>query len=265
MRATDALWDTLYDPVAVEFLDLSSAEDILDVGCGSGMWTGTLLRLQRRAMMVGLDSDRGALSLASKNLGAKVDLVLADASSLPFKEGCFDLVTCRRLLINLRPGQRSKAIREMIRVAKVHRTVSSVEPSLHVEPATHFSTLKGSLRFSRRLEVLFPGTDFSLGPRVINLFLREGLEDVKVRGYLSIHAALPPDYDNAILNSVVHKGFKEALTELPEPSKAGTGKSLRNEASRLDLEMKGQKRRGQFASLSAIPIFITKGTKPLPD
>jgi hypothetical protein len=111
---------------------------------------------------------------------------------------------------------------------------------------------------------LFPETDFALGPRVINLFLREGLEDVKARGYLSVHAALPPDYDSAILNSVVHRGFKEALAELPEPLKGGTGKSLRREARRLDLEMKRQKRRGQFASLSAIPIFITKGTKPLP-
>jgi ubiquinone/menaquinone biosynthesis C-methylase UbiE len=262
---TDTLWDALYDSKAMDFLDLAGANNILDLGCGSGMWTWTLRRLQNRARIVGLDSDASALTQAKKNLGARAELVRADASFLPFKEGCFGFVTCRRLLINLGPRKRGKVIAEMMRVAKTGGLVTSVEPSLQANKANHFSTVRGSLRFSKRLEKAVAGTDFTLGPRVAYYFVRAGLQKVDVWAYLLVTAHLPPRYHDLFLSTVVHGGgFVHALSTVRPPFRGRKGKMLLCEAERLDREVSRQRDRKALVSVTAIPVFITKGTKLLP-
>jgi len=268
MREVDQLWEAYNDPVATSFLGLASHRRILDVGCGDGMWTWTLRRLARRKdlMLVGLDQDRKALELAKRRLAAGTDLVAADASSLPFREGSLDLVTCRRLLINLKPRKRRKVVQEMTRVARAKGTVSSVEPSLQTNRASQFSTVRGSLRFSRRLERAFAGTDFALGPRTAHLLVQQGLEGVKVWAYLLLYSALPPKYDSQFLNPVVHGGggFGHALATVPPRLRRRMGGALQSEARRLDSEMRKQLDRGSFVSVSVTPVFVAKGTKPSP-
>jgi SAM-dependent methyltransferase len=262
MRVTDTLWDALYDSKVMKFLDLASANSILDLGCGSGMWTGTLNRLRSKARIVGLDSDSSALVQAVKALGAKVELIQADTSLLPFREGCFDLVTCRRLLINLGPKMRRKVIREMIRVARAGGIVSSAEPCLQTNRANHFSTIGGDLRFDKRLEKLISGTDFALGPKVSYLFVREGLRRVGVWAYLLVRSYLPDKYDELFLSTVVHGGgFVHALSTVKPPLRGRTKNMLLQEAERLDREMRRQRDKKALVSVTAIPVFITKGTK----
>jgi len=266
----DALWDRLYDPMAFEFLDLEKARAILDVGCGSGLWTWTLLRLQKKASVVGLDLDKAALTRARKNLGRRASLVCADASSLPFRQGSFDLTTCRRLLINLSPRASATTIQEMKRVVKKGGTVCPIEPSLTASSATHFSTLRGGLKFSRRLEKMFSDTDFTLGPRVAHLLLKAGLREVKVRGYLPVLSSVPPEYHAQLLTSVVHEDFRKASAEVEgvkthlrrgvSPSRDGRTE-LSEEAELLDAEMEAQKRKGSFVSIAAFPMFVAKGRK----
>lgn len=230
------------------------------------MWTWTLRRLfkPKPTTLIGLDKDRGALTQASRILGAKVGLINADASFLPFKEGSFDLVTCRRLLINLRPRMRRKVIQEMQRVAKAGGTVSSLEPSLHVSTANSSSTVSGSLLFSKRLERAFSGTDFTLGPRVARFFIQEGLENVDVWAYLIINRALPPRYQrNPFMNPIVHgSGFADALKPLKRLLRGELGRLARREAKRLDRETMKQVRRKSLVSVFVVPMFVTKGTKP---
>ena len=259
----DALWDTLYDSTTTKFLDLARASVILDLGCGTGMWTWTLKRLQNKARVIGLDSDASALVQAAKNLGTRAELVRADASLLPFREGRFDLVTCRRLLINLRPRRRRKVMKEMIRVAKPGGLVSSAEPSLQTNRANHFSTIRGNLRFSRRLEKAVSGTDFTLGPEVAYLFVREGLQKVDVWAYLMVTSYLPPKYEEPFLSTVVHGGgFVHALSTVKPPPKGKKWEPILREAERLDREMGVQRRKKTLVSVTAIPMFLTRGTKP---
>ncbi len=74
---------------------------ILDVGTG----TGRILRnlLDREVTFVGVDSDRKMLEHFARKLRAssiefaKIDLVVADAQSLPFKPNSFAAVTCIRV------------------------------------------------------------------------------------------------------------------------------------------------------------------------
>lgn len=259
----DTLWDMVYDSTATKFLDLANTNSILDLGCGSGMWTWTLKRLRNEARIVGLDIDASALAQAAKNLGSKVELVRADASLLPFREECFDLATCRRLLINLGPRKRSEVIREMIRVARVGGLASSAEPSLQTNKANHFSTIGGDLRFDKRMEKMVSGTDFTLGPKVAYLFVREGLQKVDAWAYLLVGSYLPSKYKEVFLSTAVHGGgFVHALSTVKPPPKGKKWEPLRREAKRLDREARSQLRRRVLVSVTAIPVFLTKGTKP---
>jgi SAM-dependent methyltransferase len=258
----DALWDMVYDSTAMKFLDLTNTGSILDVGCGSGMWTWTLKRLRHKARIVGLDADSSALGQAVKNLGSKAELVRADASLLPFREGCFDLTTCRRLLINLEPRKRSKVIREMMRVSRIGGLVSSAEPSLQTNKANHFSTIGGDLRFDKRMEKTVSGTNFTLGPKVAYLFVREGLQKVDVWAYLLVGSYLPSKYDELFLSTVVHGGgFVHAVSTVRPPPKGRKWEPLLREAERLDREMRSQRKRRVLVSVTAIPVFLTKGIK----
>jgi len=261
----DALWNPIYDSTAKHFLGLANTNTILDLGCGIGMWTWTLKRLRKKAKIVGLDSDASALAQAAKNLGFELELVRADASFLPFRKGCFDLATCRRLLINLGPRKRRKVVKEMTRVTKVGGLVASAEPSLQTNRANHFSTIRGNLRFSRRLEIAISGTDFTLGPKVAYLFIRAGLRNVDVFAYLWVTSYLPPRYHNLWLSTVVHGGgFVHALSTVRPPPQGKKWEPLLREAKRLDREVRSQRKRKVLASVTAIPVFLTKGMKPLP-
>lgn len=253
----------MYDLAASEFLELPRARIILDVGCGSGMWAATLHRLRKRASLVALDSSAPALAQASKSLGGDAELIRADASFLPLKDKAFDLVTCRRLLINLKPRKRRGALREMVRVARPGGIISPAEPSLQTNRANHFSTVRGNLRFSKSLEKAVSGTDFTLGPKVAYLLVREGLEDVDVWAYPIVNSYLPPNYEDLFLSTVVHGGgFVHALSTVSPPLRGKVAKRLRKEGVRLDREVRRQRDQKSLVSVTEIPMFVTKGRKP---
>lgn len=87
-----------YLPGLVEF-GRWQGRDVLDVGCGAGL---DLVRLARGgARATGVELSRGSLSLACRYLeveGLHAELVQADASRMPFREGTFDLVLCHGVL-----------------------------------------------------------------------------------------------------------------------------------------------------------------------
>jgi ubiquinone/menaquinone biosynthesis C-methylase UbiE len=236
------------------------------------MWTSTLRRLTASdAIIVGMDRDAEALSKALKSLGGKVELILAEASFLPFKKGCFDLATCRRLLINLRARIRRKVLYEMIRVARAGGKVAAVETSSQANSANQFSTVSGSLGFSKRVQKAMSGTDFSLGPKVAGLFLGCGLEDVEVWAYPVLYTVLPPRYGRIDLHTLVHSGgFLDAIRTVYARSPRGEisplrgelRRQLRRQAKRLEDETRRQIAEEQFVSVSIVPVFVTKGTKP---
>lgn len=69
----------------------SSAERILEVGCGTGHWLGELQRLERE--LFGLDLSPGMLGQATQGLKS-TPLVCGNASCLPFIDACFDMIFC---------------------------------------------------------------------------------------------------------------------------------------------------------------------------
>jgi SAM-dependent methyltransferase len=65
---------------------------VLDLGCGGGWMTRTLIHMGHDA--IGVDVSRGILLTASTAAETKGRLIRADGHSLPFREGAFDAVVC---------------------------------------------------------------------------------------------------------------------------------------------------------------------------
>ncbi len=68
-------------------------EGILDLGCGEGVYVPYLL--ERASEVVGLDFSVGRLK---KTKEKKIDVVLADASHLPFRDNSFDIIWASELI-----------------------------------------------------------------------------------------------------------------------------------------------------------------------
>src|SRR5215218_7309037 len=77
-------------PVYEATLARVSGEDVLDVGCG----TGVFLRLcaDRGARVTGIDAAAGLLEVAAARV-PEASLTLGDLQTLPYADDSFDLVT----------------------------------------------------------------------------------------------------------------------------------------------------------------------------
>lgn len=71
---------------------------ILDVGCGTGYVTGKI-EGALGVEVLGVDISKNRLSMAQRNM--KGGLLIADATRLPFKNSCFDLVIATEILEHL--------------------------------------------------------------------------------------------------------------------------------------------------------------------
>jgi SAM-dependent methyltransferase len=111
--------------VAVAFLDwLAVPPDRawLDVGCGTGALTGTILAETNPSRIVGVDSSEGFLDTARQRVPAATFHV-ADAREIPLPGNDFDVVVSG-LVLNFVPEPRS-AVAEMARLAKPGALVAS--------------------------------------------------------------------------------------------------------------------------------------------
>ncbi len=97
-------------------LGLASGQRILEVGVGTGL---NLPLYPAGARVVGIDRSEPMLNLAKKRAGqvqAEVELLLGDASQLPFDSESFDAILCSYVLCScLEP---KTLLQEMVRVVK---------------------------------------------------------------------------------------------------------------------------------------------------
>lgn len=103
---------------------IRQGQQVLDVACGTGEWL--LACQQRGAAPSGVDLSVKAVDLCKKSLGAG-EFHATAAESLPFGDGCFDVVTCLGSLEHFVNPER--ALQEMFRVAKADATVIILVPN----------------------------------------------------------------------------------------------------------------------------------------
>lgn len=125
IRGKQLVWDDLLDG-----LHLQGSEQALDLGCGRGL---VLLGLARRlpgGRAVGVDlwrsrdqtgnaEDVTRANAAAEGVGPRVDLRTADMTSLPFDDGCFDVVASALAIHNIPSAAgRAAAVTEALRVLR---------------------------------------------------------------------------------------------------------------------------------------------------
>ena len=101
----------------LELLDVGPGDTVLDVACGPGNTTRTLVELVAPGgLVVGVDSAATMLAQAVRDTprGSQVGYVRADAVDLPFADGVFDAISCYGALYLM--DDPFGSLREMIRV-----------------------------------------------------------------------------------------------------------------------------------------------------
>ena len=69
-------------------------EDILDVGCGTGVTLEAIVAAHPAARAWGIDLSPEMIAVARRRLGDRAELQVADAEHLPAGDGAIDLVVC---------------------------------------------------------------------------------------------------------------------------------------------------------------------------
>ncbi len=120
---------------------------ILDLGIGPGVSGISILDRLPEAELVGLDFSRRMLGVAQRYITQsekRIQLVHADAASLPFGDGSFDVVTGHSFLYIV--PDRSRVVAEVARVLASGGRSVFLEPNEHPHPLA-WLRLKGSARF----------------------------------------------------------------------------------------------------------------------
>ena len=106
--------------VAREFLDWLAVPpdgNWLDVGCGTGVLTETILREAQPSEVTGIDPSEGFVAYAREHVqDSRASFKVGDAMALPFDDAMFDGVMLG-LVLNFIP-QHDVALAEMVRVAR---------------------------------------------------------------------------------------------------------------------------------------------------
>lgn len=183
----------LYEPyvgrwsrlVAREFLDwlaVPAAKDWLDVGCGTGALTQTILDRNHPRSLKGVDASAGFVEHAKAHVGGeRAQFEVGDAQALPIDAASFDAAVSG-LVLNFVP-QPLRAVTEMARVVRPGGVVAAYvwDYAGKMELMRHFwdaaAALDGTaseLDEGRRFPICRPAP-------LTGLFEQAGLHDVEVR------------------------------------------------------------------------------------
>lgn len=114
--------------IILENLDLTGNEKILEVGCGRGFYLRVLKSVWPVLAITGVDLNPKYLKKAEEFMGElRVDLRVANATKLPFKDKTFDRIIATEILEHIPDDE--KAISEMFRVLKTGGTIMVTVPS----------------------------------------------------------------------------------------------------------------------------------------
>lgn len=187
--ATDAYerymgrWSRQIAPIFTGWLDLAPGTRWIDIGCGTGVLTSTILATCDPSEVLGIDSSDTFLRSASANVpDPRASFMQGDAQAVPRADDSFD-VAVSGLVLNFVPDK-NVAILEMARVVRTGGTVA-----LYVwDYAGHMQVMRTFFDVATALDP--SAADYDDGVKapicrpkpLIELLERSGLEDVEVRG-----------------------------------------------------------------------------------
>ena len=117
-------WSRLAARAFVDWLAVPSAKDWLDVGCGTGALTQTILDYGSPRSVKGVDPSAGFVGHARRHIGGgPVRFAVGDAQALPVDSATVDAAVSG-LVLNFVP-QPLRAVTEMVRVVRPGGTVAA--------------------------------------------------------------------------------------------------------------------------------------------
>jgi SAM-dependent methyltransferase len=117
-------WSRLVARKFVEWLDIPLGSKWLDVGCGTGILSQTILDIASPQKVLGIDSSEEYIEFARRQvINPSVSFRLGDVQVLPIESSVYD-ATVSGLTLNFIP-QPSKALSEMVRAASIGGTVAA--------------------------------------------------------------------------------------------------------------------------------------------
>ena len=199
----------------------------LDVGCGTGALSATILAHASPAVVTGIDSSEGFVAHARQHVpDPRASFRLADAQDLPFSPHSFDAAVSG-LVLNFVP-QPERAVAEMARVTRPGGIVATYlwDYAGEMQLMRHFWDAAAAL--DPAAEPLDEGRRFPLcRPEPLErLFTGAGLQDVAVRA-IDVPTVFR-DFDDYWSPFLGGQGPAPAYAmSLPEPSRAALRDHLR--------------------------------------
>jgi SAM-dependent methyltransferase len=175
-------WSRLVAADFLRWLDVSASGRWVDVGCGTGAVTDSVLRLGSPDLVLGVDPSPAYVAYARSHIvDRRAGFAVAAGTALPVGDGDVDAVVSG-LVLNFVP-EPARAVAEMARVARPGSTVGAYvwDYAGEMQLMRHFWDAAGDL--DPRARELDEGVRFPLcrpGP-LTALFEAAGLADVRVR------------------------------------------------------------------------------------
>src|SRR6266511_3550519 len=117
-------WSRMVAREFVPWLGVPPRRSWLDVGCGTGALTETVLALGSPDSVCGVDPSEGYVAFVAAHLrDPRTSFRTGDATALPFADGEFD-ATVSGLVLNFVPGP-ARAVAEMARVTRLGGVVGA--------------------------------------------------------------------------------------------------------------------------------------------
>jgi len=172
-------WSRAVGAVFLDWLAAPRKAAWLDVGCGTGAFTTLIVKTCAPARVAAVDPGAAQIEFARRQPVAKrADFRVADAQTLPFSDGTFDVVASA-LVINFIPD-RARAVAQMRRVTRPYGTVGGYVWDFADDRSP-------SWPFNRALSALgieppqLPGTPESTFDGLAALFAGVGFDDIATR------------------------------------------------------------------------------------
>ena len=117
-------WSRLVAREFLKWLAVPAGSQWLDVGCGTGVLSKTILELAEPAKIKGVDRSEGFINFAQKHMqDARVEFEVGDAEALTADPGTFDAAVSG-LVLNFVPRP-ERAVAEMARVTRPNGVVAA--------------------------------------------------------------------------------------------------------------------------------------------
>lgn len=169
-------WSRAVGPVFLRWLATPKSARWLEVGCGTGIFTQSVVDMCSPETVVAVDSVQAQVDHARRlPLAARVDFQVADAQTLPFADAAFD-ITVSALVINF-VADPARAVSEMCRVSRAGGRVAGYVWDFTAERSPSWPMRVGMRQFGMQVPDI-PGTEASRPSALISLFEQAELEEI---------------------------------------------------------------------------------------